>query len=281
MLQFANEIKKRVCFLPKDINDISTYFHQNTEATLIVDFDEYFENRNQKEFFKDINRIPFKKILLIGNGSHNYDLNNFKTNQSLVELEDKYSEIPYDFTGFPNLEILRYEHIKNCSNYSSLIKLKELSLWAYPNKNIDEFLGLYNLEDIRFVQSKITSLNGINLFKKLTNVFLIANKDLIFDINIKVNDNVRELYIDGCKKIDINLIPKLFPNLEKLTLMKNGEIKELKPLLENLNRLEELNLIGTKILENDNRYWKDYNNIKKINFLDQKNLLLKANEFKK
>lgn len=281
MLHFANEEKKRVYFFPKDVNDISTYFHQNTEATLIVDFDEYFENRNQKDFFEDINRIPFKKILLIGNGSHNYDLNNFKSNQNLVELEDKYSEIPYDFARFPNLEILRYEHVKNCSNYSSLIKLKELSLWAYPNKNIDEFLGLYNLEDLRFVQSKIISLNGINLFKKLTNVFLIANKDLIFDINVKVNDSVRELYIESCKKIDINLIPKLFPNLEKLTLMKNGEIKELKPLLENLNRLQELNLMGTKILENDNRYWKDYDNIKKISFLDQKNLLLKANEFKK
>lgn len=279
MLQFANEIKKRVCFFPKDLNDIINYFSKNTDATLIVDFDEYFEYINQKDFFKNINEIPFKKILLIGNGSHNYNLNNFKSNQNLVELEDKYSEIPYDFTRFPNLEVLRYEHIKNCSNYSSLIKLKELSLWAYPNKNIDEFLGLYNLENIRFVQSKITSLNGINQLKNLNNVFLIANKDLIFDLNVQANESVRELYIDGCKKIDINLIPKLFPNLEKLTITKNGEIIELKPLLKNLNRLVELNLMGTKILEIDNRYWKDYNNIKKISFLDQKNLLLKANEF--
>ncbi|MBC8884614.1 hypothetical protein H9X57_18235 [Flavobacterium piscinae] len=144
-----------------------------------------------------------------------------------------------------------------------MTKLKELSLWVYPNKNIDEFLELYNLEDMRFVQSKITTINGINQFKKLTSVFLIANKDLIFDLNVQANENVRELYIDSCKKIDINLIPKLFPNIEKLTLMKNGEIKELKPLLENLNRLEDLNLMGTKILENDNRYWKDYNNIKR------------------
>lgn len=40
------------------------------------------------------------------------------------------------------------------------------------------------------------------------------------------------------------------------------KFKEMKPLLENLNRLQELNLMGTKILENDNRYWKNYHNIK-------------------
>ncbi|SHF34791.1 hypothetical protein SAMN05444377_10727 [Flavobacterium fontis] len=281
MLHFANEEKKRVYFFPECIKELQDYFKSNVEATLIINFSNYINYDNKKDFFENIEDICFKKVLLNGNGSHRFNIENLKSNENLIELDDQYSEIPYDFARFPNLEILRYEHVKNCSNYSSLIKLKELSLWAYPNKNIDEFLGLYNLEDLRFVQSKIISLNGINLFKKLTNVFLIANKDLIFDINVKVNDSVRELYIESCKKIDINLIPKLFPNLEKLTLMKNGEIKELKPLLENLNRLQELNLMGTKILENDNRYWKDYNNIKKISFLDQKNLLLKANEFKK
>ena len=280
MLNFANLEKKRVVFFSDDLNELVLYFQSNEDATLIVDFDDYFKFRTQKDFFKEIVKIPFKKILFIGNGGYNYDLNVFLKNNNLLELDDSYSEIAYDFSGFPNLEILRYLYQKGSCNYSSMTKLKELSLWEYSKKNIDEFLDLHNLEELRFVQSKIDNLNGINHFKKMRSVFLIANKNLMFDSNTQPNENVKELYIDSCKKIDINIIPRLFPRLEKLTLMKNGEIKELRYLLDNLKYLKELNLMGTKILENDNRYWKNYNNINAINFLDQSNLILKSDEFK-
>jgi len=280
MLNFANLEKKRVVFFSDDLNELVLYFQSNEDATLIVDFDDYFKFRTQKDFFKEIVKIPFKKILFIGNGGYNYDLNGFLKNNNLLELDDSYSEIAYDFSGFPNLEILRYLYQKGSCNYSSMTKLKELSLWEYSKKNIDEFLDLHNLEELRFVQSKIDNLNGINHFKKMRSVFLIANKNLMFDSNTQPNENVKELYIDSCKKIDINIIPRLFPSLEKLTLMKNGEIKELRYLLDNLKYLKELNLMGTKILENDNRYWKNYNNINAISFLDQSNLILKSDEFK-
>lgn len=266
MLKFTNENAKAVRYYPEDRNELEKYFNNNTDAILIINFDYYFDFRDQIFFFKEINFINFKKILLIGNGSHNYDLENFKSNNNLIELDDNYSEISYDFSGFPNLEKLKYFHIKGSCNYASMSKLKELSLWSYPKKNVEEFFDLKNLELLRFVQSKIENLNGLDKFKKLSNVYLIANKNLVFDSNIHVNENVKELYIDSCKKIDINLIPKQFPNLEKLTLMKNGEVKELKYILDNLKKLKELNLMGTKIIESDNRYWKNYPNIISITF---------------
>jgi Leucine-rich repeat (LRR) protein len=280
MLNFANEKKKRVYFYLEDLDELKLYFSNNSDATLIVDFDEYFKCLDKENLFKDISLIKYKKLLLIGFGSHRYNLENLKSNKYLIELVDNYSEIAYDFLSFPSLEVLRYLYVKGSCNYSSMPKLKELSLWEYPKKNLDEFLELTKIRELRFVQSKIHNINGIDRFKSLSNLFFITNKNLVFDSNVQANKNVVELYIDGCKKIDVNLIPDLFPSLEKLTIMKNGEIKELKYLLDNLKYLKELNLMGTKILENDNAYWKDYSNLKKISFLNQKNLSLKPDDFK-
>ncbi len=278
MLNFANVEKKRVLFFPEQVDELIGYFSQNPDATLIINFDKYFDYKNKAGFFERIKSIPFKKVLLLGNGSYDFDLKNLKSNEILIELDDNYAEIGYDFSGFPGLEILRYLYIKGSSNYDSLKNLKELSLWSYPQKNIDAFLPLSNLKDLRFVQSKVQSLKGIGQLEKLENLFLIANKDLVFD-HAEPNPNIKQLYIDGCKKVDADSIPGLFPNLEKLTIMKNGEIDSLKMILDNLKNLTELDLMGTKIHEADNRYWKNYPNLKRIHFLDQPNLILRSDEF--
>lgn len=280
MLHFANEEKKRVYYFPSDIEGLIEYFNHNPDATLIINFDKYLDYNNQKDFLKKVNLINYKKVLVNGVGSFDFNLEYLKTNKNLIELDDKYSEVAYDFLNFPNLEVLRYLYIEESSNYSRLTKLQELSLWSYSKKSIDEFLGINNLKDLRFIQSKIQDIDGIGNFKKLEKVFLITNKDLKFDINNQTNENVKELYIDNCKKIEINSIPQLFPNLQKLAIINNGEIKELKYILEKLKNLRELNLMKTKILESDNRYWKDYTNIESIQFLDYKHLVLKSDDFK-
>lgn len=180
MLKFANEAEKRVYLYPENQDELEKYFKNNTEATLIIDFDEYYQYPNKDFFFKEINQIKFKRILLIGNGSYHFHLEKLKSNDILIELNDYYSEIAYDFKGFPNLEVLKYEYIKGSSDYSLLSKLRrELTLRTYSKKDIEEFLRLSNLEELRFVQSKIENLKGVHQFEKLKSVFLVANKNLM------------------------------------------------------------------------------------------------------
>ena len=144
MLHFTNEAEKRVVFLPQDTKELTDYFTKNQDATLIIDFDAYFDFRHQKDLLKNVRAIPFKKVLLIGNGSYHFNLENLNSNDNLTELDDMYSEIAYDFIRLPNLETLIYLYVKGSRNYSSLSRLEELSLWSYPQKDINEFLPLAN-----------------------------------------------------------------------------------------------------------------------------------------
>ncbi len=261
-LLFTNEAKKRVCFNPNFIGELKTYFEENDDATLIIDFDELFEFRDNPDLFVDIVDIDFRKLLLIGNGGYRYNLQPIFSGKKIIELDDKYSEFNYDFSEFGHLKILRYEFRKGSSNLNSLKDLKELSLWNYSNKDLKEFLDLFQLEEMRFIQSNLQNISDIHQFELLKKVFLVANKKLSLDSEEKPNRSVQELYIDDCKKIDLKHIPKIFPDLKKISLINNGEIPNLKVLLDYLPKLENLNLTGVKLLKSINSYKKKYPKLK-------------------
>jgi len=280
-IKFFNEGEKRVCYLPESVQQIKKYFDQNKDATLIISFSEIMDKKNHNDF-NDISNINITKLMLSGRSRKEYNYNALLKITKLIELDDRCGNLEYDFKHFPNLEILRLEWNKKTQNLNSLKKIKELSLWSYKpkNQNLSEFENLISLNELRIIQSNIKGIIGIENLKNINELVLIANRALsINEIEIPFN-NIKNLYIESCKKIELEKIIKLFPNTRKLHYFSSTPIKSLRPLLDGLKNLEELNIAGTKILETDNRYWKDYKNIKSLHFYDRKHHILKLKDFK-
>jgi hypothetical protein len=277
-ITFLNIDKKRVLFEPDNYTNLFEYFNLNKDATLVIDFYDLVEYPAFYSF-DCLKNIKVRNLLLSGSKRANYDLSELMKMEELKLLDNRAIDLEYDFINFPNLETLRYTWNKNCKNISSLKKLKELSLWSYKPKNQDlyEFIYMNNIEEIRLVQSDIKSINGIEKLENLKELALVSNKNLSFDNFNHVLPKIEFLYIESCKKIDDGFC-KLFPNLKKLEFVNNSSIDSLKNILENLKKLEYLNIAGTNILESDNRYWKNYSNLK-INFLDKKHHILKRKDF--
>ena len=279
-LTFHNEKLKRVGFSPNVIPELITYFEENPEATLIINFGQLMCNYEDFKDFSVIKQINPKKLLIHSFPDEDCKVEALHSLENLIELENR-NEFIYDFNNFPKLEILRYHWHKNCLNLSECKKLKELSLWHYKpkNQNLIEFSKLNTLEELRIIQSNIKSINGIENLQNIKEMVFISNKALSFeDINI-VFPNVEVLHIESCKEIMIEKVIQLFPNVKDLNFFSSNEIESLRIILDNLKKLEILNVYDLKINESDNRYWKDYKNIKVFNFQNRKHQILKRNDF--
>jgi hypothetical protein len=279
-LTFYNEELKRVGFSPNLVNEIKEYFKKNNDATLIVDFDDLWCNHNDFKDFSIIKEIDIRKLLIQGTHTEGSDTKSFLEIENLIELDNRYV-FDYDFKKLPNLEILRYSWKKNSSNLSECKKLKELSLWSYKPKNqsLTEFTKLNSLEELRIIQSNIKSINGIENLQKIKEMVFIGNKVLSLDDMNCTFPNVEILFIESCKEIRIEKVIELFPNVKDLNYFSSNEIESLRIILDNLKKLEKLNVYDLKISESDNRYWKEYKNIKQFNFQDRKHHLLKRKDF--
>lgn len=279
-MKFFNEEKKRVCYLPEHLKEIVKYFDENLDATLIIDFDEFILPTEPINF-DEISEIKINKLMLSGCYHKTNELKSLLKIDSLKELVNRDVELYYDFKNFPNLEILIYSWQKNCSNIAECKKLKELSLWHYKpkNQNLTEFSELNSLNELRIIQSNIKSINGIQNLQNIKEMFFIGNKVLSFDDMACTFPNVEILFIESCKEIKIEKVIELFPNVKDLNYFSSNEIESLRIILDNLKKLEKLNVYNLKILETDNRYWKEYKNLKQLNFQDRKHHLLKRKDF--
>ena len=279
-MKFFNQEKKRVCYLPEHQNEIVKYFDDNEDATLVVSFDEFILPNKTIDFNK-ISEIKIHKLMLSSFYHKTNELGAFLKLENLRELDNRSIDLKYDFKNFPNLEVLILGWNKNCSNISECKKLKELSLWHYKPKtqNLTEFFELNSLNELRIIQSNINNINGIENLQKITEMYFIGNSNLSFGNINSVFPNVETLYIESCKEIRIEKVIALFPNLKDLNFFSNNEIVSLRIILDNLKKLEKLNVYNLKISEIDNRYWKEYKNLKNFNFQDRKHHILKRKDF--
>lgn len=276
---FLNKQEKRVLFIPDDFVEIIEYFNSNKDACLVINFYELrqYENFNSFDFLKE---VKIKHLRISGSKKKDYDLNGLLKIKALKSLDNTSVDLPYDFNDFKSLERIRLTWNKSCVNFSSLNFLLELSLLEYKPKsrNLLEFQNLRQLEEIRLIQSNINSISGIEFFSKLKIVSFISNRSLTLDGFDYVFESVEELYIESCKKINYNQAIKLFPNIRKLTYINNADLESLRPFLDSFKKLDSLNVAGTMILEKDNRYWEDYDNIEDFNFSNRKHQLLKVED---
>lgn len=200
-----------------------------------------------------------------------------KFNKNIITLFEKSGYLSYDFEKLLNIEELEIYHHKNTKNYNKLVNLRYLRINKYDKKDLTEFKDLTNLKEIILSQGKVENIDSFQNLNNLKILWLCYFKDLTINEKFKFN-SIEELDLTSCPNIDLEILPKVFPNLKKLTLINFKEIKTLKPIFENLKKLENFNFAESRVLENDNRYWKDYPNVD-INFSNQKNFTLKRKDF--
>ncbi len=284
-LHFYDEAKKRVGFQFKSIKEINTFLQLNPDATLIVDFSELLLSNDQKSTdFSPLDPNHLHHLLFISKPvDKRYQLQVFENLPQLISLDDRspINQINYNFLHYPRLEELLLSWDKSFKNLASCISLKELSLWHYKpaQKNLMEWSSLENLEELRIVQSAVDSAIGIESLTNLQRLIFIANRTLHLKELKDPLPQVKELYIESCSHISIKEIPSLFPNLEKLTFQNKEEIDSLKEVFIGLPKLNQLNVYQLKILEKDNRYWKEYTNLIEFNFANRNHQLLKREDF--
>lgn len=200
-----------------------------------------------------------------------------KFNKKIVTLFEKSGYLAYDFEKLPNIEELEIYHHKNTKNYNKLFNLRYLRINKYDKKDLTEFKDLTNLDELILSQGNVENINSIENLSNLKILWLGYFKNLTINEKYKFN-SIEELVLTSCPNIDLEILPKVFPNLKKLTLINFKEIKTLKPIFEKLKKLEEFNFAESKLLENDNKYWKNYPNVD-INFSNQKDFTFKRKDF--
>ena len=136
-----------------------------------------------------------------------------------------------------------------------------------------ELSTLSSLKYLKLGSGNYESLKGLDKLKNLKELRLYSNRFVKTDDTV-ILESVEALYISSCKSYDHNFY-KSFPNLKILDLESSNDLESLKLLLDNLKKLKEINICGTKVLEEDNSYWKKYENITMFNFNNRKHHKLK------
>ena len=272
----------------RKLNEYVFHFKKSELQNVIKKFDEdnnLFLNASFADLpepLEMLDQINFKHLYLYINLSQEngkkFESAYFnKFNKNIVTLFEKSGYLAYDFEKLPNIEELEIYHHKNTRNYNKLFNLRYLRINKYDKKDLTEFKNLTNLDELILSQGNVENINSIENLSRLKILWLGYFKNLTINEKIKFN-SIEELVLTSCPNVDLEILPKVFPNLKKLTLVNFKEIKTLKPIFENLKKLEEFNFAESKLLENDNEYWKNYPNVD-INFSNQKDFKLKRKDF--
>jgi hypothetical protein len=109
-----------------------------------------------------------------------------------------------DFNNFKKLEVFRGIWTKKLKNLFDCKSLKVLWLWKLKSKanDLSELAGLEKLIEIRINQSSIINCNGIGELKSLKKVGLAYNKYLESFLGEKKVNQIEEIEIEMCKKIE-------------------------------------------------------------------------------
>lgn len=158
---------------------------------------------------------------------------------------DKYqylSEIDYSLIN--GLVDLSLDVNNSTLNFNKVKTLKSLSVGSFKgeNKDVSDLFCSKQLDTLRLIECKITSLNGVENTNELTCLYLDYNRSLQ-DISAlsKVKSTIKTLRINHCPKVnDFDVLSEL-ENLELLELTGSN-------ILQNLNFLKSMKNLKTLIL---------------------------------
>jgi Leucine-rich repeat (LRR) protein len=175
------------------------------------------------------------------------------------------------------LEMEWYKGLRNLSQCKSLLALR-LEGYKSRDKSLSELAGLKNLEVLKITKSNIEHVDGIENLPHLKRLILAYNRNLLFFTEKDdVRMNLEELKIEMCKKIDLTTLKGL-ARLKTLSIVNNGKVPSLEPVLKQLPELEVLFFSESEIIEGDNSYFLKYPNLKKLYFDNKSHYTFKLNE---
>jgi hypothetical protein len=176
-------------------------------------------------------------------------LGDFPRLESLTVDETK---VELDFEKLPNLVYFAGDWHKGRFKNDKFAKLKKLHLWKYKSiaNDLSDFSPFYELEELKLVQSTITSLKGISAFKHLTTLEMhYMNKlERLGDLDLP---QLKFLHLDFCKKLTDHEQLQGCPNLETLRLHNCGAIKSVQ-FVKHLKKLKSFRFMeATEVVDGD------------------------------
>lgn len=278
---FQDKEKKIVLFEPQNVDLYKSFFNINPKVILLITFRDKNGLNVKYNNYKVLEEIPFHHLRIIGRPAYDTDLSPFLKISKLKSLDDNYLDLPYDFSNAKNMTELNLLWNKNIKGIEGLVSIEDLSISKYntKNKRLTAFVGFKELKELRILQSNIENISDISSLNKLKRINLIANKNLSFSNCAFLMPELSSLYLEGSKKVDDNFV-SLFPNLERLQIIKCAPLLSLENILKNLSKLKCLNVYENEILEKDNKYWFNYaSKMKSFNFKDKNYFTLKRKDF--
>ncbi len=260
------------------IPNLKRFLSQHENVTVLIQpisyhIDEFSLTTDNLDF---LNGLDLERILLTGGGM-GIDHSGLYTQVNLVDLSARFFDhADLDFSYFKKLEVIEFYWSPRTRNFFGCTSLKDISTWKYKSadKTLAEFSVFNKLEKLKVVQSNILNIDGIENLSHLRSLTLAYNTNLEIKYSGVVFENVEELEINTCRKVNLDFI-KMFPNLKRLELFNFQPIPELRPILDGLPKLEDLFVGSTKIEESDNTYYLNYPNIKRFFFAEKRHHVLK------
>ncbi|MEP0265600.1 hypothetical protein [Dokdonia sp.] len=274
-IEFISEQHKNITYTEEANSLIKKYVLENPNAIVNFKLND-LKKKNGLELFE-----------FIGNESDaRNQISDYETIESILKYKslkglfiNEHTKPKVDMSNFPNLRLLSCDWNLKILNISTLKKLQQFNLFQYKpkSKNLMELSTLSSLKYLKLGSGNYESLKGLNKLKNLRELRIYSNRSVKTDDTI-ILESVEALYISSCKSYDHDFY-KSFPNLKILHLESSNDLESLKPILDNLINLKEINICGIKVLEEDNTYWKDYKNITTLNFFNRKHQKLKTKDF--
>ncbi len=195
-----------------------------------------------------------------------------------LSLDCKFKIAP-DFKIFKNLERLFISWVPQVKGVLDSTCLKTLIIDKYPFEDLLPLAEMKQLKELSLWSRKITSLKGIAQLDKLDNLSLSYCTQLE-DLTDIVENKLKILEIEACKKVyDISALSNIH-TLEKLSLKNCGTIKSLSPLSA-LNRLRYLNCADGTAFEDGDLHPLEKLNLEEVSFAYRKRYSHKSDDLVK
>ncbi len=235
-------------------------------------------------YFKDKGIDFFHKINFIENlNITSWGIKSYEVLQELKCLRSLSIEEPeflVDLRYNKSLEELAIVVNKNVVGFEQLTNLKKLRVWKYnpKSKSLSELGGLNFLQELQITDSSIESFSGCESLTHLKNMQLNYLKKMCYiDELEKINNNLRILEFNSCKKLINHDYVSYLSNLEKLAFNECSDIQTI-DFIRKMKNLKSFVFMKTNVCDGKLECCKD---LEYVAFTNKKHFSHKLRDFMK
>ncbi|GAF18463.1 hypothetical protein JCM19046_3039 [Bacillus sp. JCM 19046] len=231
-------------------NDMSTCIKEIREKNIrAISINEAFYSGSTLEFLKEIPSVT--KLHIVSS-----KLMDFSALHYLPQLEQLLLDVdlkqPFDLTGL-SLKKLALNWSKDVRGIETLVHLEELRLSQYKpaSYTLSELKALSKLSVLELTGGSIRSLMGLDQFIHLRHLSLSLIKTLrTLSLTKEENQNVSEVWIEGCNNIeDLSDLHQL-SEVRKLVLTQVGQVPSIQ-FITKMKQLTYFAFLESEIVDGD------------------------------